>query len=159
MAQPFRKPRTSEKLKFTSVLKATGDAGGTGAAPPMAGGAAAGRRKTRQVDVPEVHIVCNTDEALSDARVLQTELAIKLKELVTLGMPDGNGANVADVQAAQAARVVAILLTKNALHSPSLLVAVYHAAVQAKLLIPVCLPGRGYDYKAAKTHLTELETS
>ena len=37
---------------------------------------------------PAVHLVCNCDEALSEARTMQTEMAMKLGQLVTTDSPD-----------------------------------------------------------------------
>ena len=96
-------------------------------------------------------MTCHRDEALSYARVLQTEMAMNLGRLVTIASEAGG------VEDAVSAEAVAVLLTKNALHDPDLLLSVYSAAVQLKPVIPVCLIGHGYDYKAAMSHLSDLQ--
>jgi len=96
---------------------------------------------------PALHIVCNTNEALNDARVLQTETAMCLGKVVST---NGSSVDMKDVEA------VAVLLTKEALYVPAVLVELFEAIVAEKTLVPVCLIGRGYDYASASLHLADL---
>lgn len=96
---------------------------------------------------PALHILCNTDEALNDARVLQTETAMTLGKMVST---NGAPVDVDDVDA------VAVLLTKNVLYDPGVLVQMYKGIVANLPLVPVCLIGRGYDYASASIHLADL---
>ena len=105
------------------------------------------KKMVKTTEQSAMHIACNCDEALTDARVLQTELAMKLGKLVSIP---------ADANVNWDAAGVAVLLTKNALHDPATLASVYHAAIHGKPILPVCLIGRGYDHKTAPTHLVSL---
>ena len=51
-----------------------------------------------------------------------------------------------------------MLLTKNLLHEPAVLLEIYEAVRQGKTTVPICLVGRGYDYKDAIDHLSDLKT-
>ena len=51
-----------------------------------------------------------------------------------------------------------MLLTKNLLHEPAVLLEIYEAVRQGKTMVPICLVGRGYDYKEAIDHLSDLKT-
>lgn len=99
--------------------------------------------------LPVVHIVCNSDEGHAEARVLQTELAVKLRRRVSTTMTDGSEASTASAN-------VVVMLTKNALHDPELLARVYRALSLSKRVIPICLIGRGYDHREASLHLRNL---
>ena len=99
-----------------------------------------------------MHIVCSCDDALNDARVLQTEMAMKLGRLVSINMPDGS-----QTKMASNAEAMGVLLTKNLLFEPAALFEIYQAAEQGKTIIPLCLIGRGYDYAGASSHLSNLE--
>jgi len=95
---------------------------------------------------PALHILC-AEEALNDARVLQTETAMGLGKVVsTTGAP-------IDVEDAEA---VSVLLTKEVLNDPVILIQLFKAVVSEKMLVPICLIGRGYDYRAAPLHLADL---
>ena len=108
------------------------------------------KKKEKTTEHSALHIACNCGEALNDARVLQTELAMKLGKLVSLP---------GDADVIYDANAVAVLLTKSALHDPATLVSAYHAVINGKPLLPVCLIGRGYDHKTAPAQLAALDTS
>jgi len=127
---------------------------------------------------PALHVVCNCDEAMTDARVLQTEMAMRLGRLVTTDKPNlatprlvaprlvsslsrrhssNSKAYHNDVGEAGRAEAIAVLLSKRVLHEPAALVEIYQCALQGKVIVPICLVGRGYDYKKAGDHLGDLE--
>ena len=121
------------------------------------GEASATPRKQRKASAnrltcPALHLVCNTGEALTEARVLQTELAIRMDRLVTTsnltGAPDTMAHN---------AEAVVVLLSRHVLHEPAALMEIYNAVQQGKPVVPICLMGRGYDFKDAQAHLSDLE--
>jgi len=101
---------------------------------------------------PALHVVCNTGEALTEARVLQTELAMRLDRLVSTS----NLAGSPDTMTHDA-EAVAVLLSRHVLHEPDALMEIYNAVQQSKPLLPICLMGRGYDFKDAQAHLGDLE--
>ena len=43
------------------------------------------------------------------------------------------------------------------LHEPAALVEIYQSAQQGKVIVPICLVGRGYDYRKAGDHLGDLK--
>ena len=102
---------------------------------------------------PALHLVCNTGEVLTEARVLQTELAMRLDRLVSIT----NSAGSKDTVLAHSAEALAVLLSKHVLHEPAALMEVYDAVQQGKPILPICLIGRGYDFKDAQAHLGDLE--
>ena len=102
---------------------------------------------------PALHLVCNTGEVLTEARVLQTELAMRLDRLVSI--TDSAGSK--DTVLAHSAEALAVLLSKHVLHEPAALMEVYDAVLQGKPILPICLIGRGYDFKDAQAHLGDLE--
>ena len=104
---------------------------------------------------PALHLVCNVNEALNEARVLQTELAMRLDRLVSTSVPSSTGG--LDMIAHDTEAMV-VLLTKQVLHEPAALMEVYDAVQQAKPIVPICIFGRGYNFKEAQVHLSELET-
>ena len=104
---------------------------------------------------PALRLICNVHEALNEARVLQTELAMRLDRLVSTSVPNFTGAP--DMMA-HTTEAVAVLLTRHVLHEPAALVEVFAAIQDAKPIVPVCLMGHGYDFKDAQAHLSELET-
>ena len=62
-----------------------------------------------------------------------------------------------DVVEAGRAEAIAVLLSERVLHEPAALVEIYQCALQGKVIVPICLVGRGYDYKKAGDHLGDLE--
>ena len=170
-------------------------------------------RKARPT-LPALHLVCNCDEAMTDARVLQvvfytllyspapctpqpaapharlkidiwplssiqTEMAMRLGRLVTTDKPNlvrassgfvlaprggTSGRRLSGVKAyrngkgeAGRAEAIAVLLSERVLHEPAALVEIYQCARHGKVIVPICLIGRGYDYKKAGDHLGDLE--
>ena len=112
-----------------------------------------------EADATALHLICRSDEALNEARVLQTELAIGLERLVSTSAPKETDMEISpDIMAAQSAEAVAVLLTKNCLRDPCVLVELYHALQQGKPIVPICLVGRGYDFKEASDLLGDLGT-
>ena len=101
---------------------------------------------------PALHLVCNTDEVLTEARVLQTELAMRLDRLVSISNATGSKDTVA-----HSAEALAVLLSKHVLHEPTALMEIYDAVQQGKPILPICLIGCGYDFKDAQAHLGDLE--
>ena len=101
---------------------------------------------------PALHLVCNTGEVLTEARVLQTELAIRLDRLVSTSNPAGSKDTVV-----HSAEALAVLLSKHVLHEPAALMEIYNAVQQGKPVMSICLMGRGYDFKDAQAHLGDLE--
>ena len=99
-----------------------------------------------------LHLVCNTGEVLSEARVLQTELAMRLDRLVSTSNLTGSKDTVA-----HSAEALAVLLSKHVLHEPAALMEIYNAVQQGKPIFSICLIGRGYDFKDAQAHLGNLE--
>ena len=55
------------------------------------------------------------------------------------------------------AEAIAVLLSERVLHEPAALVEIYQCARHGKVIVPICLIGRGYDYKKAGDHLGDLE--
>ena len=76
---------------------------------------------------PALHLVCNTGEVLTEARVLQTELAMRLDRLVSISNSTGSKDTVA-----HSAEALAVLLSKHVLHEPAALMEVYDAVQQGK---------------------------
>ncbi|MFL2885600.1 MAG: hypothetical protein ACJZ48_01490 [Candidatus Pelagibacterales bacterium] len=152
-----------EAAERDSLRRSTRGDGGSGDAPikrqgTMVGGFVLKRRKPTD-DAPALHLVCCTDEALNDARVLQTELAMALDRFVSISVPKPDDAPSApSLAAARSAEAVAVLLTKGVLHEPAALLEIYAAAAQGKTIVPICLQGRGYDFKEAGEHLHQLAT-
>ena len=115
---------------------------------------------------PAMHILCHS-EALNNARVLQTETAMMLGELVSTAAPTAVPTELAESMIAAMpdqsqydvddANSVAILLTKNVLYDVNTLISLYQACVLGKTIIPVCVIGRGYDYRVAPLHLADLK--
>jgi len=140
-------------LKTQSVLKWKGDL------VERIGGAIGGGTKRRRgsakmmkvVDQPVMHIACAATDAMGDARVLQTELSMLLGRFVS--MPSGAERVGYD------ANSLIVLLTKDALCDPALLISVHSFAIAGKPIIPVCLIGRGYDYRSALTTLADLRAA
>ena len=99
-----------------------------------------------------IHIVCRCDEALNVARMLQTEMAMKMGRLVTTAMPDS-------IEGDKNAESVALLLTKEVLMDPKVLASVFRAVKEGKHIVPICLIGRGYDHRLAAQHLSNLADS
>ena len=62
-----------------------------------------------------------------------------------------------EVGRASQAEAIAVLLSEHVLHEPAALVEIYQCARQGKVIVPICLVGRGYDYKKAGDHLGNLE--
>ena len=58
---------------------------------------------------------------------------------------------------ADRAEAIAVLLSERVLHEPAALVEIYQCAQQGKVIVPICLVGRGYDYKKAGDHIGDLE--
>ena len=102
---------------------------------------------------PALHLVCNTGEVLTEARVLQTELAMRLDRLVSI--TDSAGSK--DTVLAHSAEALAVLLSKHVLHEPAALMEVYDAVQQGKPILPICLIGRGYDFKDGAAYLSDLQ--
>ena len=92
------------------------------------------KKKKGQTEQSAIHLICSCDEALNDARVMQTELAMKLGRLVTTDAPEGD-----EDLTAKGAEAVAVLLTKHVLHEPAALIEIYQAAQQGKTMVPICL--------------------
>ena len=111
-------------------------------------------------DTAALHLICRSDEALNEARVLQTELAIGLERIVSTSAPKETDVGISspDIMAAQSAEAVAVLLTKNCLRDPCVLVELYHALQQGKPVVPICLMGHGYDFKGGSELLGDLAT-
>ena len=63
----------------------------------------------------------------------------------------------ADAGEVDRAEAIAVLLSKRVLHEPAALVEIYQCALQGKVIVPICLVGRGYEYKEAGDHLGDLE--
>lgn len=87
-----------------------------------------------------LHIVCTKSAVLKDARVLQTELAMKLGCLV--GVTQGSdrpSQRMMAIDEAENAQVLVLLLTSDCLHSPSILLSVHHAIVRGKVMVPICI--------------------
>ena len=103
-----------------------------------------------------LHLICNCDDALNDARIMQTELAMKLGQLVTTVSPDDVALTEANAANRDERRPVAVLLTKNLLQEPATLLELYNASRLGLDMVPVCLIGRGYDYAAASSLLNNL---
>ena len=101
---------------------------------------------------PALHLVCNTGEVLTEARVLQTELAMRLDRLVSTSNSTGSKDTVA-----HSAEALAVLLSKHVLHEPAALMEIYNAVQQGKPVLSICVMGRGYDFKDAQAHLGDLE--
>ena len=101
-----------------------------------------------------LHLVCNTGEALTEARVLQTELAMRMDRLVSTSSLTGSQVDTA----VHRAEAVVVLLSRHLLHEPAALMEIYGAVQQGKPIVPICLTGHGYDFKDAQAHLSELET-
>ena len=101
---------------------------------------------------PALHLVCNTGEVLTEARVLQTELAMRLDRLVSISNSAGSKDTVA-----HSAEALAVLLSKHVLHEPAALMEIYDAVQRGKPILPICLIGRSYDFKDAQAHLGDLE--
>ena len=112
------------------------------------------QRKTSatRLTCPALHLVCNEGEALTEARVLQTELAMRMDRLVTTSNLTG-----AQDTVAHNAEAVVVLLSGHVLHEPATLIEIYNAVEQGKPVVPICLMGRGYDFKDAQAHLSDLE--
>ena len=68
-----------------------------------------------------------------------------------------NSAGSKDTVLAHSAEALAVLLSKHVLHEPAALMEVYDAVQQGKPILPICLIGRGYDFKDAQAHLGDLE--
>ena len=96
-----------------------------------------------------LHLICNTGEALNEARVLQTELAMRLNQLVSTSLHD-TFIGPPDTGA------VAVLLSKHVLYAPAALVEIYSAVQQSKPVVPIYLMGREYAFKDAQAHLSDL---
>ena len=107
---------------------------------------------TAHVTCPALHLVCNTGEVLTEARVLQTELAMRLDRLVSISNSAGSKDTVA-----HSAEALAVLLSKHVLHEPAALMEIYDAVQRGKPILPICLIGRAYDFKDAQAHLGDLE--
>ena len=99
-----------------------------------------------------LHLVCNTGEALTEARVLQTELAMRMDRLVSTSSLTGSQGT-----AVHRAEAVVVLLSRHLLHEPAALMEIYGAVQQGKPIVPICLTGHGYDFKDAQAHLSDLE--
>ena len=105
-------------------------------------------------------------------------MAMRLGRLVTTDKPDlvrassglvaprggTSGRRLSGVKAyrhgkgeAGRAEAIAVLLSERALHEPAALVEIYQCARRGKMIVPICLIGRGYDYKKAGDHLGDLE--
>jgi len=120
------------------------------------------RAKSFLHEIPALHLVCDCDEAMADARVLQAEMAVRLGRLVTtdkprLAAPRSNDGHLNYNGEAGRAEAIAVLLSKRVLHEPTALMEIYQAARQGKIIVPICMTGRGYDYKEASAHLGNLE--
>ena len=119
----------------------------------------------------QLHIMCSKSEVLKDARVLQTEMAMKMGCLVsvtqgsdissttdTQGSEDAS-ARVLAIDESQGSEALVLLLTSTVLHEASFLLSVYRAIVHGKVIIPICIFGRGYEFAVAATHLSNLAES
>ena len=102
-------------------------------------------------------------------------MAMKLGRLVTTDKPNLNsgfvfapggtsgrrlsGARIRRISKGEVGRAeaIAVLLSEHVLHEPAALVEIYQCARQGKVIVPICLVGRGYDYKKAGDHLGDLE--
>ena len=95
-----------------------------------------------------VFIACHQQEALADARVLQSALSRRCQRQVAVG--SSAGAPWPDAEA------LVLLLTRGTLHSPECLVAVVRAIYGSLPIISVLLHGRGYDFEASARLLRDL---
>ena len=86
------------------------------------------QRERKKGLAPALHILCNCDEALNDARVLQTETAMAVGHLVSV---EGGKGVLGYEYGVEDASAVAVLLTKEVLHDVQCLIALYQACVQA----------------------------
>ena len=110
-----------------------------------------------------------------DGKVLQTELAMAFGRRVTMsaGLSAEEVQNAMNtewtmqpilqeaaqkaaedaVEDAQNAEGLVVLLTKACLHDPAILASVTNAALNKVPIIPICLVGRGYDFREASAYL------
>ena len=105
----------------------------------------------KELAVPVAFIAAQPDDAVMDARVLQTELAMHTGRRVLISTPGSDAHHDSEVSPS-----VIVLLTKNALTDPALLYTVYRAARLQKTILPICLAGRGYDFGAASAFLEKV---
>mmetsp|Transcript_69285 Transcript_69285/g.167568 ORF Transcript_69285/g.167568 Transcript_69285/m.167568 type:complete len:210 (-) Transcript_69285:258-887(-) len=77
---------------------------------------------------------------------------MRLDRLVSTSNSTGSKDTVA-----HSAEALAVLLSKHVLHEPAALMEIYNAVQQGKPVLPICLMGRGYDFKDAQAHLGDLE--
>ena len=98
--------------------------------------------------IPPVTFIASSEDALADARVLQTQLAMMCSRNVLINARDGD--IVADCEMSAS---VVLLLTANALTDPALLYSTWKAAKDRKPIVPICLAGRGYQFAFAEKFL------
>ena len=77
---------------------------------------------------------------------------MQLDRLVSISNSAGSKDTVA-----HSAEALAVLLSKHVLHEPAALMEIYDAVQQGKPILPICLVGRGYDFKDSQAHLGDLE--
>ena len=129
---------------------------------------------TGGIERPAAIIVCHATEALAEARVLQSALSTYCQRRVLIGAylpqdaPQSCGEAIgcsANHSATRPAAVeetdsscgaVVLLLTKSTLLAPGCLIAVARATLANRLVIPVMLQGRGYDFAAGQQLLSNL---
>ena len=90
---------------------------------------------------------CVTEEPVSKINPVLRQASV-----VSTSNPAGSKDTVA-----HSAEALAVLLSKHVLHEPAALMEVYDAVQQGKPILPICLIGRGYDFKDAQAHLGDLE--
>jgi len=118
-------------------------------------------------------IACHREEAIAEARVLQTALSIRCQCRVALGASSpltatrtvanllrfsGGGASEPSlfVAPAEEAASLVILLTKSTLQSPECLFAAARAINAGTPVVLVLLQGRGYSFPDAQLLLSDL---
>lgn len=103
------------------------------------------------------YIACHHEEAVAEARVLQTALSKRCGRRVTIGTPAAAlHMSRGDASAHLASDGVVLLLTKSTLHTPHCLTAIARAIYARKPIISILLTGRGYDFSAGQSLLRNL---
>jgi len=94
-----------------------------------------------------VYVVCSPADALNHARVLRSELEIRLGRACAVG-GDSDAANRIPV-----CDIVVVLLTKKLPVGPEALLEIWKALDNGRTIVTVSVTGGGYDYsEAAKTY-------
>ena len=95
---------------------------------------------------------CCREDAIADAQVLRSALAVRLDQDVAIG-----GTSTLPQKRLAESEALVVLLTKGVIHNADVLFEIFTALHNGVAIVPVNLLGRGYDFETAAQTLAMVQ--